>query len=150
MATTVNDKTIIESVAKVLVIDTQRRVLVLTIGEYKEHPEKSFTPDLPGGLVDPGEAERDAAIREVKEETDIDIDADRVALLYSKTEFYPNEKKSVSKFLYMTRVTGVPRVTVSWEHALYEWVPIETLLKTKNFRSFYQEAIEYSIAHQLV
>lgn len=47
-------KLIQESVAKALVTNDKNEALILTLGEHKERPEKSFRPDLPGGLVDPG------------------------------------------------------------------------------------------------
>lgn len=68
--TAMNDP-IVESVAKALLVTDQKEALILTIGEYKERPDKSFQPDLPGGLVDPGESERDAVVREIFEETGV-------------------------------------------------------------------------------
>lgn len=130
------------SVAKTLLINENNEVLILTIGEYPAHPEKSFTPDLPGGLVDPGETELIAAHRETQEEAGISLDESRFALAYAKTKFYPEEHKSVTKFLYIARVDSTPEVTISWEHASHEWVPIEKL-KEIEFRSFYREAIDY-------
>ena len=62
-------KPTLESIAKALVITENKEALVLTVGEHKARPEKSFTPDLPGGVVDPGETEFVAVVRELNEET---------------------------------------------------------------------------------
>jgi 8-oxo-dGTP pyrophosphatase MutT (NUDIX family) len=143
-------KPILESVAKVLVVNEKQQVLILTIGEYIGHPEKSFTPDLPGGMVDPGETELIAVQRELVEETGIDVDASLFELAYAKTEYFAVKNKSVSKFLYILKLADTPSVRISWEHADYAWVPIEGLLENVLFRPFYEEAVRYAIAHRLV
>jgi 8-oxo-dGTP pyrophosphatase MutT (NUDIX family) len=143
---------VIESVAKALLINENDEVLVLTIGEYEAHPEKSYTPDLPGGQVEigDGETERDGVVREIEEETGITVKEQDVFLAYTATDSYDNNTKSVSKFLYIVRLDHTPEVVISWEHSGYEWVPVAVLLQTKTFRTFYKEAIEYSIAHNLL
>ena len=144
-------KTTLESVAKILVINSENKVLVLTTGEYKTFPEKSYKPDLPGGLVDPGEAERDAGIRELAEETGItDSSVKDCSLVYAKTSYYPDKSKSVSKFLYTIHLNYVPDVTLSWEHSKYEWMDLETIKKGVEFRPFYKEAIEYGFSSGLL
>lgn len=140
----------LESVAKVLVINEKNEVLILTVGEYKERPDKSFKPDLPGGLVDPGESELEAVVRELQEESGIEVERNMFELVYAKTEFYPQENKSVSKFLYILRLTFTPDVTISWEHASYEWVPLTDLQNSIELRSFYKEAVAYCFTNNLL
>lgn len=143
-------KPILESVAKVLVINEKREALILTIGEYIGHPEKSYKPDLPGGLVDPGENEHNAVVRELSEETGINANLNLFQLAYAKTKFYEKEHKSVSKFLYLLSLIETPQVVLSWEHSEYSWVPLDSLLSTVEFRPFYKEAIRYSFSHSLL
>lgn len=143
-------KPIQESVAKVLVLNEKSEVLILTLGEYKEKPEKSFKPDLPGGLVDPDETELTAAARELQEETGITATTDLFKLAYAKTEFYENENKSVTKFLYVLNLNTTPDVTLSWEHSAYKWVPSNTLIDSIDLRPFYKEAIEYCFSSRLL
>src|SRR3989344_7891854 len=110
---------VIESVAKILIIDKQKRGLVLVLGKHLKYPEKSFLPDLPGGIVDAGESELSAAIREVQEECGIELNPTRVQLAYAQTAYYEKESKTVSKLLYIAHVENTPAVTLSWEHSDY-------------------------------
>jgi 8-oxo-dGTP pyrophosphatase MutT (NUDIX family) len=138
-----------ESVAKVLVVTDDRELLVLTTGEYKEHPEKEHKPDLPGGLVDSGEAEKTAAIREVFEETGIELEPTAVELLYSETKFYVREAKSVTKLLYLAHIAAAQTVTLSSEHEASEWPNFDTILRTHELRPFYRDGIAYIQNNQL-
>lgn len=143
-------KPTIESVSKTLVINEKQEALILTIGEYKEKPERSFTPDLPGGLVDPGETSLVAVQRELIEETGISVDASLFELAYTGTEYFASNNKSVTKFLYILQLDSTPEVTVSWEHDSYNWVPLEGLPDTVKLRPFYDEAVRYVLTNELV
>src|SRR5437764_6343549 len=100
--------------AKLLLINDRNEALMLRIGDYKSHPEKSHTPDLPGGMVDPGESEHDAVIREVKEEAGIDLDPNVVTLGYAETVYIEQQYLSVTRLLYVARIAYTPDVTISW------------------------------------
>ena len=141
--------TIIESVAKALLINPKNEALILTLGEHKQKPEKSYKPDLPGGLVDPGESERDAVVREVAEETGIALSRQDLVMVYSSTEFFSDENKSVTKHLFIGNVPSETTIELSWEHSEYNWIPLEELRST-DLRSFYDKAIKYCFTNGLV
>lgn len=136
----------IESLAKILIIDKQKRGLILMLGKHLKSPEKSFLPDLPGGIVDVGESELSAAIREVQEECGIDLDPAKIQLVYTQTAYYEKENKTVSKLLYVAYVEDAPEVTLSWEHSDYKWIPVDELSQVA-LRPFFKEAIAYSLLH---
>lgn len=135
------DKTTLESVAKILIIKNGE-ALILKIGEHKAKPERSFTPDLPGGLVDPGESESEGVIREVFEETGLELHKEDIHLAYTNTNFFKSENKSITKLLYFTHLKNDQKITLSWEHCDYKWIPLNDLTNLE-IRGFYGEAIKY-------
>lgn len=139
----------IESVAKALLINNMDEALILTIGEHKEQPDRSFKPDLPGGRVDPGENEHQAVVREISEETGISVVATQLVMAYSRTQFIIEESKSVTKHLFIANLIDKPHVRLSWEHSAYEWVKLESL-QDQVLRSFYDEAIEYCFSNGIL
>lgn len=139
----------IESVAKVLVVDKQNRALVLTLGKHLLYPEKSFTPDLPGGIVDPGESEQQAAIREAQEECSIELDPAAIQLAYAQTAYSAKDNKTVSKLLYIARINDAPQITLSWEHSDYAWVPIDQL-EDVAFSPSFAAAVRHCSSYDLV
>ena len=142
--------TTIEYIAKVLVINEKNEVLVLTVGEYSGRPDKSYAPDLPGGIVDPGETVLDAAVRELYEETKIGVEPTSFELLYTSTGYFPDEQKSVMKFLYLIHLNETPSITLSPEHVAYQWASLRTLSSEVRFRTFCKESIEYCFASKLL
>lgn len=145
----INNYATAESVAKVLVINNRREALIIILGKHLKYPEKSYLPDLPGGIVEPGESEQLAAIREAKEEAGIDLDEKNVRLVYAETRYYEKENKSISKLLYIAHIDSAPEITLSWEHSDYKWVPVDEL-HTIELRPFFKSAIEYSISNKLI
>ncbi len=144
-----SQKTEIESIAKILIVNTQNKALVLTLGKHLQQPEKSYLPDLPGGIVDAGESEREAVIREVNEECGITLDPTGIRLAYSETAYYEKENKSVTKLLYIAYVDETPAVTLSWEHSDYRWVELDKLQEV-DMRPFFNKAIQYTIENNLI
>ena len=108
----------LESIAKILIINGGSNILTLTLSEHLKHPEKSYQPDLPGGIVDAGEPEHLGVIREVQEECGIDLDPAKIQLAYTETAYDKKENKSVTKLLYITHLDNTPAVTLSWSIAI--------------------------------
>lgn len=140
----------VETIAKLLIINDKNEALVLILGKHHKYPEKSFQPDLPGGIVETRESEQIAVIRETKEECGVDITAKDACLIYAETKYYPDENKSVTKLLYLARITNTPQITLSWEHSDYKWIPVGELLESVTFRPFFQEAVRYCVANALI
>ncbi|MEM2873952.1 MAG: NUDIX domain-containing protein [Candidatus Nanoarchaeia archaeon] len=99
-------------------------------GQYKE----SWA--FPKGLVEKSEEEKDAAIREVQEETGIK-DLEFFPGFREKIHYiYRKEGELVSKdVIYLLARTSQAYVKVSSEHAGYEWLPYEDAIKRLTFKS---------------
>ena len=140
--------TILESIAKILIINGDGNVLTLTLSEHLKYPEKSNQPDLPGGIVDAGEPENLGVIREVQDECGIDLDSAKIQLAYAETTYDEKENKSVTKLLYVTHLDNTPAVTLSWEHS-DKWVSVAELLNI-DMRPFFNQAIQYVIERKII
>ncbi len=139
----------LESIAKILIINGDGNVLTLTLSEHLKYPERSYQPDLPGGIVDAGEPENLGVIREVQEECGIDLDPTKIRLAYAETVYDEKENKSVTKLLYITHLDDAPAVTLSWEHSDYKWVSVAEL-QNIDMRPFFNRAIQYVVAHKII
>lgn len=137
-------------VAKTLLINEQNQALVLRRSVWLTKPERSHQADLPGGMVDEGESEAEAAAREIHEETGVEVDASQLILSYTKTFFEGPKNRSASKFFYVCKLDHTPDVTLSREHESYDWTLVPDLLDTYQFTAFYDESIRYLIEHKLI
>ena len=109
-------------VAKVLLRTPDQHFLLL---QRSNHPTFANDPDLPGGTLEEGEAPLLTAIREVEEETGIDISSSTVTHLYTGNEY---SRHDTLYSLYIVEVDTHPEVVMSWEHAAYHWVTLEELI----------------------
>ena len=100
--------------AAVVIFDEEGRVLILL-----RPKDMSWAPGkwaLPGGHIEEGEKPIDAAAREVREETTLEIS--------DPIEFHTSDNGEVKYFT--TRVSNA-NVTIDWEHDDFAWVYPEEL-----------------------
>ncbi len=83
-----------------------------------------------GGHLEYGETLKDCARREVKEETNLDIDSiDFLGIQEAIFPEYFNEKKHMVFFDYQARVVGNNEVILNDEHSDYQWVQPQKALQ---------------------
>ena len=85
--------------------------------------------DLVKGNLEKGEEERDAVIREAKEETGIDFITfvpgfrDRISYMYKR-----NGDEIHKEVVFYLAETKKSEVKISWEHRAYQWLAYEKAL----------------------
>ncbi len=97
-------------------------------GEYKGFWE------FPGGKIEKGETQKQALIREIKEELEVDLSDDALEYFDTFYHVYPNLKVA----LHMYVVEGKPKDFELREHLSYRWVHLENISSLKWLASTYQ------------
>lgn len=128
-------------VAKALILDRDSNFLLLTRSDT--HPKLAGYFDLPGGHIESDEEPGEAIIREIVEETGLSFHRKDLRILYSVTKLINN--KSFPTLVYLIRIDGEkPDVELSWEHAKYEWAPLDRLPEVEpQLATTYREALDY-------
>lgn len=106
---------VLRHAARVLLIDERGRVLLLRGGDPAA-PESGTWWITPGGGIEPGEDEREAAIREVEEETGHRV-ADLTGPVLQRAEVFPFGGRLVDQreLYFVARVTAFEPVTDGWD-----------------------------------
>lgn len=93
--------------------------------------------EMPGGQVEEGESLKDAAIRETKEESGIDIE------LIKFCGIFQNVERSICNTLFLGRVVG-GKPTTSPESLVVGFFPVKKALEMVTWKNFRQR-IEYCL-----
>ena len=99
--------------------------------------------DFPGGGIDSGEDMREALVREVGEETGLEVQSGE--LVACENAFYRAEsgKNLHSILIYLTAeviggelsIAGLTELEKGWTQDLPQWIPLADLTKTKFYNS---------------
>ena len=91
----------------------------------KRHPKSKTDPEmweLPGGKVERGEFFADALVREIKEETNLDVE---IGDFCEAVQNDYSHKRTVQLMMYLINVKG--EVKISEEHTEFMWASIEKI-----------------------
>ena len=83
--------------------------------------------ELPSGGIDEGEDMETSVIREVKEESGIDISKENLKPVDSESYSFTKENgdiKNVTETTYLVSLDNTPEVILSDEHVNYQWVSL--------------------------
>ena len=106
--------------AGILLVDPAGRVLLARRSAKVSNPGLWA---IPGGGVEDGETEFEAAVREYEEEMGIDIAAPPINAWF----FDDDEIVYRDKWVFVIPVKAHPRVTLNWENSDYEWADPKNL-----------------------
>ena len=135
-------------IAKGLLVDAAGNVLILR--RSQTHPTLAGQVDLPGGQIDLGEEPGAALIREIYEETGLEVNPDRLSIQYAGVELHEDTFRV--RVWYVVRLTDVkPTITLSYEHESFDWLPISELpTLLPKFLGFYHAAIAHVLRYKLL
>ena len=116
---------------------TVRGIIRNSAGEIlivKRHPKSRTDPEmweLPGGKVEKGEHFADALVREIKEETNLDVNVGDFCEAIQND--YPH-KRTVQLMMYLDDIEG--SVEISDEHTQFKWASMDEIRSLKLSTSF--------------
>lgn len=97
--------------------------------------------ELPSGKKEPLESVWDSVVREVKEETGIDVTALDVVSTFNFEVDKPDEIRDVTQIVFLVEPTVSISVTISNEHDEFKWIKKDEM-KNYNLSKETQTAIE--------
>ena len=98
----------------------------------------------PGGKIDKGETPRQAAIRELYEETGIVYS--NLDIVYEIPYNYLNKTQ-----IYVTYIKEIPKVRLSNEHIDYKYVTLEELEKNKyHLADYFKDALKKLLIKKII
>lgn len=129
-------------IAKALIFDARGNALILR--RSPTHPYFAHEADLPGGIIEADESYEIGLVREIREETGMDVKADALHEAAERSGFGRSTKR-----LYTAILPDRPEVALSWEHDGYEWVRPSDLLASLRSKDDYMDIVSKYVRDEL-
>ncbi len=114
--------------AKVLIEDPKKRILLV---KRAYEPEKGYW-DIPGGIIEAGEVIEDAAVREVKEETGLEVKI--IDFLGVSNEITEGRDWKIVLLIFKAEFLGGDVTLDENEVSEFKWLDKKSLQKEKLLR----------------
>jgi 8-oxo-dGTP diphosphatase len=137
-------------VLKTFVINSEGKILLLRRSETDDRRPLQW--DLPGGMMDDGETLEQGAVREVEEESGVEI-ISQPLVVFSKAEVASwddqngHHGRNVIRIYFVAHVES-PEITLSYEHDQSEWVTFEEAFNLIVYDR-HKEVIQYILDNKL-
>lgn len=115
-------------IAHALIYNEQNKILVIKRSKIKRGKPNYQAEkwDIPGGTVEDGELPRNAAIREAKEETGIDVRI--LNIIYESSNYDAQKDKVFTTLIYSCELIGASDIVLDFEeHTTYRWVSVNEI-----------------------
>lgn len=100
--------------------------------------------DAPGGILEKGETPEQCAIREVKEETGLDIEITSfLGYEYHEKTRYKNQLQH-GTFLYYKGIPSGGKINISNEVSEYKWISLKDLANHSDLRPIFIKVLKQS------
>lgn len=134
--------------ALAIIVSPSNKLLVLTGSEWPERPERSLQPDLAGGAVEEDETVEQGLLREIKEETGLDIVAGSVRVVFQSTHPAKYQPGFWHNYYFIMRSTD-ENVRISHEHSAWRWVSLDEFITTP-WRPSQRVAVDFLHEHRIL
>jgi 8-oxo-dGTP pyrophosphatase MutT (NUDIX family) len=118
---------------------------VLLLMRSATDPHRPGSLDIPGGAIDDAETLEQAVVREIREETGVDVNPSSLKEITDSGAM--SNESNVEKHVFMVRIEH-PEFTVSVEHESGAWYPLMEAARLFP-HPFYGKVLGYIIDHQL-
>lgn len=135
----------IRTVAKVVVVNREGKVLLLR--RSKNEVRRPLEWDIPGGHAGEGEFAEEAAVRETREETGVELPARGLRLAYAVSHTF-EDGLHVTWLFYVAYVEN-PAIAISLEHTEYAWKDLDEAVAAISYDR-QKKAFEYLRASRLL
>lgn len=126
-----------EQSAGVVVFYKEKRILLFLLLKYERQNKEAPYWDLPKGHIEAGETQQETALRELKEETELD----GIIMPGFQEEFSyffndPNTHQLVHKtvFFFIAQARS-KKVQLSFEHADFIWLPYQKAVAQLTYKN---------------